>query len=152
MITIEAFHCVAALTRFALVTARSVIVIEVGAARALEKITSHGGHVADLRGSSGEDRACQHRITHAHCLVLGEGGVADAGADQQSAIFALLDCGRQPRHVNECGWPLQVLAHQINQIGAASQILGADGRSQTKRFGGVAGVVIGERVHSAASA
>ena len=48
---------VAALAGRALVAARSVIVVEIDAAGALEQVAADGRHVADLRRGAGQDRA-----------------------------------------------------------------------------------------------
>ncbi len=86
---IEAFDGVASLAGVALVAAGAVVVVEVGAAGALEEIASDGCHVADLAGGAGEDGAGEHRVAGAHGRVFCEGGVSHAGANPETAIFAL---------------------------------------------------------------
>ena len=124
MIAVEALDRVAALARLALVAARSVVVVEIGAARTLEQVAADGRHVADLRRCAREDRPGQHRIARPHQPMLGDCGVARSGADPQPAAGLLDDVARQSRHVDQRHGPLDRLAHQVDQVGAAAEILG----------------------------
>ncbi len=72
VIAVEAVDRVAALAGVALVAARSVVVVEIGAAGALEQVAADGGHVADLRAGAGDDGAGQQRIAGADQPVLGQ--------------------------------------------------------------------------------
>ena len=69
---VEAVDRVAALARAALVAARTFVVVEIGAAGALEEVAADRRHVADLRRGAGQDRAGQHRVALAHGAVLGD--------------------------------------------------------------------------------
>src|ERR1700692_3493920 len=84
VVTIEPLYCVAAGTRHTLIAARTVSVVKIGAARALEQIAPYGRHIPDLRGCPSEDRARQHGITRPDRAMLCERGVTHSGADQNT--------------------------------------------------------------------
>ena len=141
MIAVEAVDRVAALARAALVAARGVV-IEIGAARALQEIAADRRHVADLRRSAGEDRLREQGKALAHTPVGRDRGVLHAGADQQAAALCLLDIARQPCHVHEHIGTLDRLAHQVDEIGAAAEILRARARSGRERSAHVGGALV----------
>ena len=91
VVSVETIDGVAALAGRALVTAGAIIIVEIGAAGALEDVAADGGHVADLRRGAGEDGAGENGIAGAHGVVLGEGGVARGGGDAQGPVGALFD-------------------------------------------------------------
>src|SRR5476649_5529 len=70
VVTIEPLYCVAADTRRTLIAARTVGVVKIGAARALEQISPDGRHIPDLRRCPRKDRTRQHGITHPDRTML----------------------------------------------------------------------------------
>ena len=138
----------AAAARLALIAGRRGVV-EVRAARALQEIAAGRGHVAQLRRSAGEDRARQQRIALGDQRVVGEVGIRHQRADAQAAVRGLLDgLERQPRNVDQPRRPLDVLLHQIDQVGAAGdEFRRGVGGDQADRVGDVVGAGIVEIDH-----
>jgi hypothetical protein len=124
MDAIEPTDRVATLPGLALVAARTFVVVEIGAAGALQHVAANRRHVADLCARAGQDGAAQHRITGTHRAMPGERAVAHARADQQAAVLALLDPVVDAGHVDQRGGVLDRLAHQIDEIGSAADELG----------------------------
>src|SRR5260370_26685727 len=93
-----------ALAGLALGAARTVVVVEIGAAGTLEDVAAHGRHVADLSRCSSDDRARQHRIARSDRTVLGYCRVPRGSADKQPAVLSPLDCARQTSDVHERRW------------------------------------------------
>src|SRR5471032_1701749 len=91
VVTIEPLYCVAADTRRTLIAARTVGVVKISAARALEQIPSHGRHIPDLRRCSCEDRARENRIARPDRTIFCERGVAHGGADQNTTAIGVFD-------------------------------------------------------------
>jgi hypothetical protein len=58
-------------------------------------------------------------------MVRGQRRVARRRADQQAAVGLLFDVARQPRHIDQRRRMLDGLAHQVDQVRAAAQVLGA---------------------------
>ena len=75
----------AAAARLALVAWRSRVV-EIEAARSLQKIAAGRGHIAQLLRGSGEDRAGKQRIARLDVRVVGEIAIGNQRADAQPAF------------------------------------------------------------------
>lgn len=71
VVAVEAVDCRATAAGFSLV-ARRRRVIKVGTARALHQVAANGGHVAQLRGSAGEDGGGEQGITLLDKRMVGE--------------------------------------------------------------------------------
>jgi hypothetical protein len=97
---VEPVDRIAALARVALVAARTVNVVEVGAAGALQDVATDRRHVSNLGRSAGNEGSRKHRIARPHRMMRGDGGVAGRCADQEAAVFPLLDSVRKPRDVD----------------------------------------------------
>ena len=110
---------------FALVAAGGRVV-EVGAAGALEQVAADRRLVAQLARRAGEQRLREHRIAGAHPGVGGGVGVRRLGADPQPAVRQLLDLlQRQAADVDQVRRLLDLELHQVEQVGAAADELGA---------------------------
>ena len=141
VVAVEAVARVAAVARNALIAARGVVV-EIEAAGALHEIAADRRHVADLGGGAGQDRLGEQGKTLAHTPIGRDGGVLHAGADPQAPAFGLLDIAGEAGHVHQHIGMLDGLAHQIDKIGAAAEILGAGARSGRKRRAHVGGALV----------
>jgi hypothetical protein len=127
-------------------------VVEVRATGALHQVAADGGLVAQLRRGAGDQGVGQHRIERAHAPVRGRRAVADHCADAQTAVGRRLDLRqRQAPDIDQMRRPLDLQLHQVEQIGAAREELGARrlGR-RLRRTGRAVGALIGERPHAAA--
>jgi hypothetical protein len=69
--------------------------------------------------------------------VLGHRGVARGRPDHQTAVVGLLDLGRQAGHVNERRGDLDGLAHQVDEVRAAAEILRILTLGAADRVGGI---------------
>ena len=127
-------------TGFALV-ARRRGVIEIIAARPLQQVAAGRGHVAQLLRGARQDRAGQQRIALLNQRVTGEIAVRHQRADPQAAPRRFLDgLERQPRDVDQPRRTFDVLLHQIDQVGAASdEFCCRIGRDLPHRVGDVVG-------------
>jgi hypothetical protein len=101
-------------------------VVEVGAARALQQVAGGGRLVAQLARGAGQQRARQHAVVAPHALVGGQVGVAHQRADAQAAfgVGSILSSAR-PLTSTRCGRRLDLQLHQVQQVGAAGDELGA---------------------------
>jgi hypothetical protein len=100
--------------------ARCCDVIEIIAARALQKIAAGRRHVAQLLRRAGQDGAGKDRVALLDQWMVGEVGIRHQRADPQPAAGDLLHrLEGQSRDVDQTGRPLHVHLHQINEIGAA---------------------------------
>ncbi|GAA3114080.1 hypothetical protein GCM10020001_036580 [Nonomuraea salmonea] len=149
---VEPVERVAAGAALALV-AGGVSVVEVRAAGALEQVAADGGHVAQLRRGPGEQRLRQHRVAGADPPVGGQHAVADERADTQAAVGELLDgVERQARDVHDGVGPLDALAHEVDEVGAAADETGSRlGRGGQHGGLDVGGLDVRERPHRPAS-
>ena len=140
-------------TRPALV-AGLVGVVEIGAAGALEQIARSGRLVAQLAARARHDRAGQHGVIAAHAHVGGQRGVRHEGADAQAALRHFLDPVQlQVLHVDQMGRCLDLQLHQVEEVGAACQELGARPlRHCGRRLCGRPGAFIAEGFHAFAPA
>ena len=84
--------------------------------------------------------------------MLGDGGIFGGGADQEAAVGTLLDRAREAGHVDQCRRPLEGLAHQVDEVRAAAEVLGSGLRAEADRLGRIGGARIGEGRHAGASA
>jgi hypothetical protein len=129
-------------------------VVEVVAARPLQQVAAGGGLVAELAGGAGEQRAAEHAVVPAHARVRGEVAVAYRGADAQPAVGRVLHgVERQPAEVDDVRGRLHLQLHQVEQVGAAGDELGARLRGDGARGGaGGRGALVGEGLHAASPA
>ena len=120
---VDATNGRAAAAGLALVAGRRRV-IEIGAARALQEIAAGGCHVAQLLRRSCKDGTSQQRIALLDQRVPGQVRVRYQSADEQAAAGSFLDgFQRQPRNVDQPGGALDVLLHQVDQVGATSDEL-----------------------------
>ena len=124
MDAVEAVNGVAALAGNALITG-GAIVVEVGATGALQEGAADGSHVADLRGSPGKNGTGEDGVLRANRGVLGDGGVAGSGTDAEAACGDRFDGVREGSDINKGGGSLGGITHQVNEVGGATEILGA---------------------------
>ena len=122
VIAIKAVDGVAARAGRALVATRGVV-IKIGAAGALQDVAADGGHVADLPARAREDCPRQQREALAHRAICGERGVLHRRPDQHAAVVPRLDRSRKAGHVDQRLRSLDRLAHQVDEVGAATEIL-----------------------------
>ena len=124
-------------------------VIEIEAARALQEIAAGRRHVAQLLRGAGQDRAREQRIALLDQRVVGEVGVRHERADAQAAVRRLLDgLQRQPRDVDQPRRALDIVFHQVDQVGAAGDELRRRiGRDLPHRVGDVVGARVLEIDH-----
>ncbi len=98
------------------------------------------------------ERLGEHRVARAHPGVGGRVGVRRLGADPQSAVRQLLDRPeRQAADVDQVGRPLDLELHQVEQIGAAADELGAGPGRRGDRGPRVGRALVGEGSHLAPS-
>ena len=104
--------------------ARRRLVVEVEAAGALHQVAPDRRHVPQLPGGAVQDRLRQNRIPGADQGVRGQATVAHQRADPQPAVGEFLDpVQRQPGDVDDRLRPLDALAHQVDEVGAAGEEL-----------------------------
>jgi hypothetical protein len=96
-------------------------VIKVVAAGPLQQIAAGCRQVAELRRRAREDRARKQRPAGQHARIRRHPAVGRQRAEQQAAIRQLLDRvqPRQAVEVDQPYRPLDVVFHQIDEIGAA---------------------------------
>ena len=117
--TVEARDGGAAAAGLAFIAGRRDVV-EVIAARALQKITAGRRHVAQLRRGTRQDRAREYGIALRDQRMVGEVGIRHQRADPQSPVRRFLDgLERQPRDVDQPRGAFDILLHQVDQVGAA---------------------------------
>ncbi|PAV66104.1 hypothetical protein WR25_17475 [Diploscapter pachys] len=99
--------------------ARCRRVVEVEAAGALQQIAASAGHVAQLRGGTGQDRLGEQRIALFNERVPGQLGIADQRADAQPTVRSGGNITqRQVIDVDQLSGAGDILFHQIEQVGA----------------------------------
>jgi hypothetical protein len=119
VLAVDARNRRAAAPRLALV-ARHRGVVEIEAACPLQQIAAGRRHVAQLLRGAREDRARQQRIAAFHDRVIGKVGIRHQRADLQTAGRRFLHrLERQVSDVDQPRRPLDLLLHQVDQIGAA---------------------------------
>jgi hypothetical protein len=150
--TIEAIDRIAPLAGFAFIAARSVVIVEVGAACSLQQVAPDRRHVANLRRCAGHNGTDKNGVTRLYGPMLRDRRIPRCRANQQAAIFPLVDCGGEARNIDQRVRPLNCLAHQIDQVGATSQVPGPVRAAQADSIGNIVGASICKEVHSAASA
>ena len=130
--------------------ARLVGVIEIRATGALEQIAGGRRLVAQLAGGARKQRAREHAIVAPHALVGGEIGVAHQRADAQPAVGRRFDLvEREAVHVDQVRRRFDLELHQVEQVGAARNELGAlDARAGGRGLGGRFRALVGEGFHA----
>ena len=129
-------------------------VIEIGAAGTLEQVAAGRRLVAQLPRGTRDDGPGKHTVVLANPSVCRQRRIADKCADTQAALPCLLD-PVQPKilNIDEVRRRLDLQLHQVEQIGAARDELGAlvrgDGRSGRGR--GLR-ALISESLHTRTSA
>ena len=147
---VEAFDGGTAAARVALVAGGEGGVHEVVAAGALEEVAAGGGHVAKLRGGSAEEGLREERVVGADGLVVGEVAVADSGADE-GGVAGGGDLGEvEVGDVDEGGGVLDVVPHQVDEVGAAAEELCSAGGDGVDGFIGSGGALVVEGIHAEA--
>jgi hypothetical protein len=128
-------------------------VVEIVAAGPLQEVSAGRGGVPELRRGAGEDGAGEQRKALGDRWVIGKRGVGDERADAQRPIRHLLDLlQRQAVDVDDRGRALDIIFHQVDEIGAAGKHAGR--RVGGKGCHGIAerfDTGIGKGPHSAAS-
>ena len=133
--------------------ARRARVIKIQAPGPLKQIAAGRGHVAKLRRSAGQDRIRQQRVFRSHRFVVCQIGIRHQRPDPQASAIGLVDGRqRQPGDIDQPGRPLDIVLHQVDQVGAAGDEPGGRIRPDlTDGLGDIGRAGIGEPVHSAAS-
>ena len=130
--------------------ARRHRVVEVWAARSLQQVAAHGGHVSKLRRRTGEDCLRKERVSSIDLFVIGHVRVANEGAQSQPPIRPRLDVPQgKMGDVDHPRRTLDVFFYQVEEIRPT-----CDKLRRTVRLDGphgvhdVRGPRIGEAVHS----
>ena len=151
MIAIEALNGVAALAAFAFVAARR-IVVEVVAASPLHQVATNRRHIPNLRRGARQYRLRQHGIAFANSTVAGNCGVLRTRVDDEAAILRVADFAGKSCDVNHHLGAFDILAHQIDEIGAAAEVFCLYSlRKKLDRCCGVRGFLVAEWRHDASS-
>ena len=148
---VEAFDGGASAAGGALVARGKGGVHEVVAAGALEEVAAGGGHVAELRGGSAEKRLREERVVGADDLVVGEVAVADAGADGGGVAGGGDLSEVEVGDVDEGGGVLDVVLHQVDEVGSAAEELRSAGGDGVDGFVGGGGALVVEGIHARGS-
>jgi len=123
-------------------------VVKVRAARALKQIAADRCLVAELARGAGEQRFGEHPVAAADAHIGGSVGIRGLGADANSAIGQVFNIPqRQAADVDEMGGPLDLELHQIEQIGAAADELGAASGDRGNRRARVCRAFVGKGLH-----
>src|SRR5918994_6482951 len=124
MNAVDAGNSRTASSRLALVARRRRIV-KIVAARALEKVATYCGGVAELWRGARQDCARKERAAALHIWIISGIGVGHESTDPQTAICSLLDDSqRQTGDIDEPRRALDIVFHQIQKVGAAGYELG----------------------------
>src|ERR1700704_3158305 len=135
MNAVEAGKCSSTGAGIALVTGFGDV-IEVVTTRSLQQVAAGGGLVPQLCARTREQRAAEHAVAPSHLRVGREIAVANQRADPQAAVGGFFDLvERQSVDIDQLRWRLDLQLHKVEQIGAASNDLGArlDGRGGSLR-------------------
>jgi hypothetical protein len=68
-----------------------------------------------------------NRKVRSHPSICRDGRVLRGSSDQQAAIAASFDIRREPGYVDQRIRSLDRLTHQVDEVGAAAEILGTGG-------------------------
>ena len=122
--------------------------------RALQKVAADRREITKLPRGTLEERGREQRIALSYERIGGQFGIAERGAEEQSAIARLLDgaAAGQPPDVDEQSGSFDAEAHEVDEIRAAAE-------KATMRFPihqshgglGVPGACVVERPHAALS-
>ena len=116
---VDAIDRRAAAAGLAFVTRRRDV-IEIETPRALQQVAARRCHVAQLLRCAGQDRARQQRISFLDQRVIGEVAVRYECTDAQAAVRGVLNrLERQTRDVDQPHRALDVIFHQVDEVGAA---------------------------------
>ena len=112
-------------------------VVEIEAARPLQQVAAGRCHIAQLTGRTRQDRAREQRIARLDNRVIRKVAVRNERTDLQPAFCRLLDrLQRQTRDVDQPRRLLDVLLHQVDQVGAArDELCVRVGTRRTQRVG-----------------
>ena len=124
---IFAVQCVAAgAGNAAIAGARPVL--EIGAAVALHQVAAERGGIAQLRRCAGKQRFGHRRKGARKAGVIGEIGIAHQRADAHRPILQPVDTveAGQAGNIDEPFRPRDADLHQVDEIGAAGEIGGAE--------------------------
>ena len=147
MNAVHAANCATARAGLALV-ARRGDVIEIIAARALIEVAAIGRGIAQLGAGTRKDRGRKQRIPCFDPRVVRRIRVGRERAEPQPAIVALGNPVQiEAVDVDDAGGALDILFHQIDQVGAARQIADMVAGPVADRLGDVARTSIIEAVH-----
>lgn len=80
--------------------------------------------------------------------MLGHCGVTGGRPDHQTAVVGLLDFRRQAGHVDEHRGDLDGLAHQVDEVRAATKVFRALTLTAVDRVGGVGGACVCDLDHA----
>ncbi len=133
--------------------ARRRRVIEIVATGPLEQIAACGRRIAQLGRCTGQDGAGQQREILLDALVVGHRAVGGERSDAVAAIRQRLDVfQRQAIDVDEQRWGDDLVLHEVDDVGAAGDQLGAGIRCQGRdSFRDACRLDVTEALHSAAS-
>ena len=129
-------------------------VVEIRAAGALKDVAGGAGLVAQLAAGARQDRTGQHAIVAPHAAVRRQRRIREICPDAEATVAGGLDpVELQVLDIDEVGRRLDLQLHQVEQVGAASDELGArpcrHGSSSLRRRLGAA---VGEGLHASAPA
>jgi hypothetical protein len=130
--------------------ARLLGVIEILAARALEQVARGRRLVAQLPRGAGQQRTRQHAIVATYARVGSQIGVAYQCADTQTAFGRSFDLVQRQRvDIYQMRWRFDLQLHQVQQIGAPGDELGAFiAHGRRGRFGGRIRAFVAEGFHA----
>ena len=126
VIAVVPFDGRAAAPRLALVARRGGVV-EVGAAGPLHQVAARRRHVAELGGRTRQDGPGQQGVVPLDPLVVGDVRVRHERPDLEPAVVAPTDLAQvEAVDVDQPRRPLDVLLHEVEQVGAAGDEPGPD--------------------------
>lgn len=114
----------------------------------MEQVAAGGGHVTKLRGGSAEKRLREEWVAGADGLVVREVTVADAGADGRDVPGGSDVNEVDVSDVDEGSGVLDVVPHQVDEIGAAAEELRSVDRDGLDSFVGGCNALIIEWIHA----
>src|SRR5581483_5925459 len=110
---VASLFCRATAPRHALVALAIARIVEVIAARALQEVAAHRGHIPQLLRSSRENGLREHRITGPDEFMVSRIRVACERTDANAAFMFLNTSERQAIDVHQMSRTLDAHLHQI---------------------------------------
>src|SRR5580698_1812284 len=120
--SVEPFDGVTALAQGSLVTARSIIIVEICAPGTLQQVSPHRRHVSYLPRGPGQNGAGKQRVARTYSPMFGHRCVFGSRSYQDAAVFPLGHGTGKAGDVDQRGRPLKSLPHQISEIGTSAEV------------------------------